>query len=68
LKADGALESGANAYLYVGRQIWWARPIAMLFGLPGFNWILWNGYRWFNRNRYRVSRYCPLPEKRKTAR
>ena len=23
----------------------------------------WRGYRWFNRNRYRVSRFCPLPEK-----
>jgi len=67
LKVDGGLESGAGAYLYVGRQIWWARPIAMLFSLPGFNWILWNGYRWFNRNRYRVSRYCPVPEKRKAA-
>ncbi len=64
LKMDGGLESGADAYLYVGRQIWWARPIAMLCSLPGFNWVLWGGYRWFNRNRYRVSRHCPLPEKK----
>jgi len=62
LKMDGGLESGADAYLYVGRQIWWAKPIALLFALPGFNWILWSGYRWFNRNRYRVSGYCPLPK------
>jgi predicted DCC family thiol-disulfide oxidoreductase YuxK len=67
LKVDGGLESGANAYLFVGRQIWWAKPIAILFGLPGLNWVLRRGYRWFNRNRYRVSRYCPLPEKRRTA-
>lgn len=66
LKVDGGLESGADAYLFVGRQIWWAKPIASLFSLPGFNWVLWGGYRWFNRNRYRVSRYCPLPEKRRT--
>jgi predicted DCC family thiol-disulfide oxidoreductase YuxK len=67
LRVDGELESGADAYLFVGRQIWWAKPIAILFGLPGFNWVLWRGYRWFNRNRYQVSRHCPLPEKRRTA-
>jgi predicted DCC family thiol-disulfide oxidoreductase YuxK len=63
LKVDGGLECGADAYLFVAKHIWWARPIAILFGLPGFNWVLWGGYRWFNRNRYRVSQHCPLPEK-----
>jgi predicted DCC family thiol-disulfide oxidoreductase YuxK len=58
---SGKLESGADAYLFVARQIWWAWPFYALFSLPGFNWILWRGYRWFNRNRYRVSRLCPLP-------
>ena len=62
LKVDGGLECGADAYLFVAEHIWWAKPLAMLFGLPGFNWVLWRGYRWFNRNRYRVSRFCPLPE------
>ena len=62
LKVDGGLECGADAYLFVAEHIWWAKPLAMLFGLPGFNWVLWRGYRWFNRNRYRISRFCPLPE------
>jgi predicted DCC family thiol-disulfide oxidoreductase YuxK len=62
LTRAGKLESGANAYLYVTRQIWWAWPFYGIFSLPGFNWILWQGYRWFNRNRYRISRHCPLPE------
>jgi predicted DCC family thiol-disulfide oxidoreductase YuxK len=61
LTRDGTLESGANAYLFVARHIWWAWPFHAIFRLPGFNWMLWQGYRWFNRNRYRVSRYCPLP-------
>lgn len=26
----------------------------------GYGWQL-GGYRWFNRNRYRISRHCPLP-------
>ena len=55
------LERGADAYLFVARQIWWAWPFYALFSLPGFYRILWQGYRWFNRNRYLVSRHCPLP-------
>jgi predicted DCC family thiol-disulfide oxidoreductase YuxK len=62
LSGDGKLESGADAYLFVARRIWWAWPFYAIFRLPGFNWILWQGYRWFNRNRYRISRHCPLPQ------
>jgi predicted DCC family thiol-disulfide oxidoreductase YuxK len=62
LTRAGKLESGANAYLYVARQIWWAWPFYAIFSLPVFNSILWCGYRWFNRNRYRISRHCPLPQ------
>jgi predicted DCC family thiol-disulfide oxidoreductase YuxK len=63
LTRTGNLESGADAYLYVARRIWWAWPFYAVFRLPGFNWILWWGYRWFNRNRYRISRHCPLPHR-----
>jgi DCC1-like thiol-disulfide oxidoreductase len=62
LRVDSGLQCAADAYLCVAKQIWWARPIAMLFGLPGFNWVGWCGYRWFNRNRYRVSRHGPARE------
>jgi predicted DCC family thiol-disulfide oxidoreductase YuxK len=62
LTCDGRVESGADAYLYVARQIWWAWPFYAIFRLPGFNGMLWWGYRWFNRNRYRISRHCPLPQ------
>jgi predicted DCC family thiol-disulfide oxidoreductase YuxK len=55
------VKSGAEAYLYVAKRIWWAWPFYAVFSLPGFNWILWRGYRWFNRNRYRISNQCPLP-------
>jgi lipase maturation factor 1 len=67
LTPSGKLETGADAYLYVARQIWWAWPFYALFSLPGFNWILWRGYRWFNRNRYRISHHCPLPEQAPSA-
>ncbi len=62
LTRSGKLESGKNAYLFVTRQIWWAWPFYAIFRLPGFNRILWGGYRSFNRNRYRISRHCPLPQ------
>ena len=62
LSGDGKLESGADAYLFVARRIWWAWPFYAIFRIPGFNWLLWQGYRWFNRNRYRISRHCPLPQ------
>ncbi|MGA7219442.1 MAG: DUF393 domain-containing protein [Candidatus Sulfotelmatobacter sp.] len=61
LTAAGEVRSGADAYLYVARRIWWAWPFYAVFSLPGFNQVLWRGYRWFNRNRYRISRHCPLP-------
>lgn len=61
LTGDGRLESGADAYLFVARRIWWAWPFYGVFSLPGFNWVLWQSYRWFNHNRYRISRHCPLP-------
>jgi lipase maturation factor 1 len=63
LTCTGKLESGADAYLYLARRIWWAWPFYAIFSLPGFNWLLWRGYRWFNRNRYRISRHCQLPER-----
>jgi hypothetical protein len=62
LTRSGKLESGANAYLYVSRRIWWAWPFYAIFRLPGLNGVLWWGYRWFNRNRYRISRHRPLPQ------
>lgn len=64
LTSSGTLVSGADAYLYVARRIWWAWPFYALFSIPGFRWILGYGYRWFSRNRHRISRRCPLPRSR----
>jgi len=63
LDSEGQLFSGADAYLYVAKKIWWALPFYVLFSLPGFHQVLWSVYRWFNRNRFRVSRHCRLPER-----
>ena len=63
LDANGQLVSGADAYLHVAKRIWWAWPFYATFSLPGFRQLLWIGYRWFNRNRFRVSKHCRLPER-----
>jgi len=62
LDAEGRLICGADAYLYVAKRIWWALPFYALFSLPVFRQILWAGYRWFNRNRFRISKHCRLPK------
>ena len=60
LTADGEIVSGADVYLYVTRRIWWAWPFYAVFSLPGFNWLIHTGYRWFARNRYCISHSCKL--------
>jgi predicted DCC family thiol-disulfide oxidoreductase YuxK len=60
LTTDGQLISGADVYLYVARRIWWAWPFYAIFSLPGFNWMIHVGYRWFARNRHHISHACRL--------
>src|SRR6185503_118072 len=36
---DGSLFAGGDVYLQVMRRIWWARPLAWVFGLPGLRWL-----------------------------
>jgi len=63
LDRQGRLISGADAYLHVAKKVWWAWPFYAIFSLPGFRQILSAGYRWFNRNRFRISKHCPLPDR-----
>lgn len=60
ITASGELISGADVYLHVTRRIWWAWPLSVIFSLPGFNWLIHAGYRWFARNRHYVSHACGL--------
>jgi predicted DCC family thiol-disulfide oxidoreductase YuxK len=57
---DGQLVNGGDVYLYATRRIWWAWPFCAIFSLPGFNFLLHAGYRWFARNRFRFSHTCGL--------
>jgi predicted DCC family thiol-disulfide oxidoreductase YuxK len=60
LSRSGTLVSGADVYLQVTRRIWWAWPLYRIFSLPGFNWLIHRGYRWFAQNRYCISHACKL--------
>ena len=60
LTPDGQLISGADVYLHVTRRIWWAWPFYAVCSLPGFNWLIRTGYRWFAHNRYCISHSCKL--------
>jgi len=68
LTLGGKCIPGADAYLLVARRIWWTWPFYAIFSLPGFHALLRRGYRWLNRNRYRISRHCPLPQEASAAR
>ena len=67
LMQDGTLISGADVYLQVTRRIWWAWPFSAIFSLPGFNWMIHTGYRWFARNRHFVSHACGLPSQKENS-
>lgn len=60
---DGTLLAGGDVYLHVMQRIWWARPCAWTFRLPGLRWVFEQVYRAFNRNRFAISRACRLGNK-----
>ncbi len=61
LLRDGNLISGAEAYRYAMRRIWWAYPIFLLSRAPVLSALFDASYRTFARHRNRVSRACGLP-------
>lgn len=58
LTASGEQYAGADVYLHLAKKIWWAWPFGLLFSLPGFNQLMWAGYRSFAAHRLCVSGYC----------
>jgi hypothetical protein len=63
LLANGSLINGADVYRYAMRRIWWAWPVYLFSGTPGFRKIFNWGYRTFAANRFRVSAACGLGTK-----
>jgi predicted DCC family thiol-disulfide oxidoreductase YuxK len=59
--ANGELYGGAQAIVYLARQIWWAWPLYAAAKFPGVLRILEAGYRWFADHRTCASGVCSLP-------
>lgn len=57
---DGSVISGADAYLYAIRRMKWLWPISALLSVPGLRWITWQVYKVINRNRFFISKLCPV--------
>jgi predicted DCC family thiol-disulfide oxidoreductase YuxK len=65
--ADGNVYGGAQAIVYLARQIWWAWPLYIAAKLPGVPRILDAGYRWFADHRTCASGLCSVsPRNRHT--
>jgi predicted DCC family thiol-disulfide oxidoreductase YuxK len=63
---DGRLTGGAAAVNDALRTVWWARPFAWLYRLPGIKQLEDALYRWVAKNRYRLpgsSAQCRLDDK-----
>jgi predicted DCC family thiol-disulfide oxidoreductase YuxK len=61
LTADDALYGGADAFLFLARQIWWALPFAALAWIPGVMPLARASYRWIASHRHAISSTCELP-------
>ena len=60
----GRLTGGAVAVNEAMKFIWWARPFAWLYPLPGVRQLEDRIYRWVANNRYRMpgsTPSCQLP-------
>lgn len=60
LLEDGAQYGGADAVVAVAREIWWARPIVWMAGIPGAMGPLRWAYAWFAARRGCVQAACTV--------
>lgn len=60
LTAEGAVYGGADALIFLAKQIPWARPLARAARLPGMMPLLRAAYRWVARHRHTFSRACAV--------
>jgi predicted DCC family thiol-disulfide oxidoreductase YuxK len=61
---EGQIHGGAEAIVYLAKQVWWAWPFFAAAHIPGFAQILDIGYRWFADHRPCSSGTCSVAQKR----
>ena len=62
LTSDGRQFGGADAVLYLARQVWWAWPLYALGKLPGMRRALRAGYRWIAARRSCAASACAMKD------
>jgi hypothetical protein len=62
LLADGEQCGGADAGVALARQIWWARPLVWLAGIPGAMPWMRRQYRWIAVRRSCAAESCERAE------
>jgi predicted DCC family thiol-disulfide oxidoreductase YuxK len=62
LLSDGTQFGGADAYVALGREIWWGRPVVWLARVPGMTEILRRGYAWVAGRRKCSAAGCEVEE------
>lgn len=58
LAHDGRQFGGADAIIYLARQVWWARPLSALAQFPGMRHVLRFAYRWIAARRHCLGGVC----------
>ena len=58
--ADGRIYGGAEAIVYLARQVWWTWPLYAAAKLPGAMRLLDAGYRWFADHRTCANGACSV--------
>jgi len=58
LAQDGRQFGGADAIVYLARQVWWAWPLWAIAQVPGILRVLRFAYRWIAVRRHCVSGVC----------
>jgi predicted DCC family thiol-disulfide oxidoreductase YuxK len=58
LAHDGRQFGGADAIIYLARQVWWAWPLWALAQVPGIRPVLRFTYRWIAARRHCLSGVC----------
>lgn len=67
LTREGQQFGGADALVYLARQVWWAWPFYALSRLPGAMTLARQGYCWFSERRHGIGGSCALPPARPAA-
>ena len=64
LTPDGNVLGGADALIYLARNIWWAWPVYALSQLPAVRSLLLAAYRWFAARRHCLTQTCEVGRNR----